>query len=255
VKNKKPAVLLFGGTRGIGGVMAEELRKRRYVVYTVARTEPKVFKEMHFSCDLLKGNAAKKTLQWINKKNFCISGLIFAARDRAKGSPKQLGRRQYRLEIEFPFELLTEIHRAHKKISVVFLASTASRIVSPEQDDLFHAIKGGLVQMAKSIGLRFAKNGGRVNLVSFGAILKPESEMFYAKSKLGNIYRQLYPSGRMADAKQVASVVSFLLSPDSEGINNQNLLIDYGLSTLGQEPLARSFSGLTSIEVKRKLRP
>jgi NAD(P)-dependent dehydrogenase (short-subunit alcohol dehydrogenase family) len=251
VKDQKPTVLLFGGTRGIGGVIAEELRRKHFDVYTVARTPPVKLKEKHFFCDLLREDATKKMMIWIKKNNLRFDGLVFASRDRAKGSAIRLGRRQYRLEIEFPFDFLSEFSRSHKKISAVFLASTASRIVSPEQGDLFHAVKGGLVQMARSIGLRFAKNGGRVNLVSFGAILKPESEKFYTKSKLGTLYKRLYPSGCMVDAKQVASVVSFLLSPDSEGINNQNLLIDYGLESIGQEPLARRFSGLDNLNVKR----
>ena len=248
---RKRTILLFGGTRGIGGVIAAELRRKHFDVYTVSRTRTVKMKEKHFACNLLREDAKKKILMWIRKKKLYLDGFVFASRDRSKGSAIKLGRKQYRLEIEFPFDFLGKFSRSHHKISVVFLASTASRIVSPEQGDLFHAVKGGLVQMAKSIGLRFAKNGGRVNLVSFGAILKPESEKFYAESKLGTLYRQLYPSGSMVDAKQVASVVSFLLSPDSEGINNQNLLIDYGLESIGQEPLARRFSGLDSLNVKR----
>lgn len=85
----------------------------------------------------------------------------------------------------------------------------------------YAASKGGLIQMGKWLSTVLAPDV-RVNSVTPGGVARGQPEIFV------NRYIEKTPLQRMAAESDVASAVTFLLSPDSAYITGQNLVVDGG---------------------------
>jgi len=87
----------------------------------------------------------------------------------------------------------------------------------------YGASKAGIIQLTKYHAKRLAPI--RVNAISPGGIFDNHSDDFIKK------YCDRVPLGRMADPKEIVSVMIFLLSEISSYITGQNIVVDGGLTT------------------------
>lgn len=58
------------------------------------------------------------------------------------------------------------------------------------------------------------------------------------------LIEDITPLGRMGDAKDIANIVEFLCSSKSSFLTGNCLMVDGGLSLVGQESIARDLMGL-----------
>ena len=96
-----------------------------------------------------------------------------------------------------------------------------SMTVSP--DYFFH--KGGMLNLTRYLGSHYGPQGVRVNVVSPGGIYNPDTPQapeFIAR------YNRITMLGRMAQAREVAGAVIFLLSDASSYITGANIPVDGG---------------------------
>lgn len=91
----------------------------------------------------------------------------------------------------------------------------------------YAASKAGLMNLTKSLGAVLGPKGIRVNAVAPGWV---ETEM--TKDTMPDIAKELTPLKRNAKAKDVADVVSFLVSDKAGFINGQTITVDGGLTTI-----------------------
>lgn len=96
----------------------------------------------------------------------------------------------------------------------------------------YAASKAGVNSLTKSLSLLFKNKKIRVNTVAPGWVNTPmiegDSEEFYQKLAVTN------PLKRIADPKDIANVIKFLLLEDSEYINGQVIIVDGGYTN--QDP-------------------
>ncbi|MBO8155327.1 MAG: glucose 1-dehydrogenase [Bacillaceae bacterium] len=90
----------------------------------------------------------------------------------------------------------------------------------------YTAAKGGVVNLTRSLGVTYAKNGIRVNAVCPGYIDTPLLDE--APDELKQQLASLHPIGRLGTAEEVAKAVLFLASDDASFITGANLLVDGG---------------------------
>jgi len=90
----------------------------------------------------------------------------------------------------------------------------------------YSAIKGGLINFTRYLASYFGKKGIRVNCVSPGGVLDNQPNSFINK------YSAKVPLGRLADPKDIAPSVSFLLSDEASYITGQNLIVDGGWTSI-----------------------
>jgi NAD(P)-dependent dehydrogenase (short-subunit alcohol dehydrogenase family) len=90
-------------------------------------------------------------------------------------------------------------------------------------DYFFH--KGGMLNLTRYLGSHYGGRGVRVNVVSPGGIFNPDSPQPAAFLER---YNRLTMLGRMAQAREIAGAVIFLLSDAASYITGANLPVDGG---------------------------
>lgn len=88
----------------------------------------------------------------------------------------------------------------------------------------YSVIKSGLIHLDKYISKYFRGKNVRVNTISPGGILNGQNELFVKR------YGENCNSIGMLSPKEIAGVVTFILSDVSVGISGQNIIIDDGFT-------------------------
>ena len=90
----------------------------------------------------------------------------------------------------------------------------------------YAAAKGGVVNLTRSLGVTYAKEGIRVNSVCPGYVNTPILKA--APQELLDQLSSLHPIGRLGRPEEIAKAVLFLASDDSSFIIGENLMVDGG---------------------------
>jgi meso-butanediol dehydrogenase/(S,S)-butanediol dehydrogenase/diacetyl reductase len=98
----------------------------------------------------------------------------------------------------------------------------------------YNAAKGAVVNLVRSLALDYGKYNIRVNNVNPGAT---ETPMFLQNPpEVQQQFRDEIPLGRLAKAEQIAKVMFFLASDESDPIDGVNLPVDGALSIKSGQP-------------------
>lgn len=88
----------------------------------------------------------------------------------------------------------------------------------------YAAIKSGIIAITRWLAKYYANQHIRVNCVSPGGILDSQPQSFLKR------YREDCTNIGMLTSDQIASTITYLLSPEAAAINGQNIIIDDGWS-------------------------
>jgi 3-oxoacyl-[acyl-carrier protein] reductase len=110
--------------------------------------------------------------------------------------------------------------------TIVSLGSVSGVISSPYAA-AYGAAKAGLANFARSVGLEYARDDVRMNVVACGVIVT-EAAAAVKSEALG--MADSVPMGRLGRPEEVGSVVAFLASPASQYVTGQVLTIDGGVA-------------------------
>ncbi|MFH0851496.1 MAG: SDR family oxidoreductase [Candidatus Peregrinibacteria bacterium] len=91
---------------------------------------------------------------------------------------------------------------------------------------VYATIKGGVVQMTRSLAAVYGQYGVRVNAVSPGGVENKHPEEFVRR------YARKTMLGRMGKPEDIAPAIVFLLSDSARYITGHNLLVDGGMTAL-----------------------
>jgi 3-oxoacyl-[acyl-carrier protein] reductase len=108
--------------------------------------------------------------------------------------------------------------------TIVSVGSLAGVISSP-MSSAYGAAKAGLINLARSVSVEYAREGIRMNVLSLGLIPTPASQLNDLAPNIDRI-----PCGRTGTQQEVADATVFLASPVSAYIAGQNLNIDGAVS-------------------------
>jgi enoyl-[acyl-carrier protein] reductase III len=126
-------------------------------------------------------------------------------------------------------QLAAELMREGEGGRIIGISSLGSRFAVPDYSGL-GAAKALIETLARYLAVELAPSGINVNVVCGGFVDT-------ASMRLAPDYRQLVehlvaatPAGRLAQPDDLAGVVAFLCSPDSDWIRGQTLVADGGYS-------------------------
>lgn len=109
--------------------------------------------------------------------------------------------------------------------SIINNASILGHVGQPNITS-YTAAKGGVVNMTRSLGVTYAKEGIRVNAVCPGYIKTPL--LSSSPQEMLDHLQSLHPIGRLGEAEEIAKAVLFLASDDASFVVGANLLVDGG---------------------------
>jgi NAD(P)-dependent dehydrogenase (short-subunit alcohol dehydrogenase family) len=115
--------------------------------------------------------------------------------------------------------------------SVINTASFVATVGSATSQISYTASKGGVLALSRELGVEFARQGVRVNALCPGPVDTPLLRELFAKDPVAAARRLVHvPSGRFAEALEIAYAALFLASDESSYVNATSFMVDGGIS-------------------------
>ena len=223
---RKKTTLLIGGTRGIGLAIERTLTSRGDYVYTASRSPAS--KANHININLPSEINIDKSVK--------LNYLIFSHRYRGENWDDD-----FAITVKAVDILINQLNGSFlDEAAIVILGSNAGKIAVQEQSASYHASRSALDGLMKYYAATLGSKGIRCNLVLPATVMKPENHQYYTKDNtIRQMIERITPLRRMGTAEDVANLVEFLCSEKSSFITGQSFCVDGGLSSIGQESIAR----------------
>lgn len=215
-------VLITGGSRGIGYEIKEKLSKEGYNVLAPERTEldlsnPDLLEEylsnLSITVDILVNNAGiNPIVDCVELKNSTINETI----DVNLVSPLKLVRAVLPNMIEKHFGRIVNIS------SIWGAVSKPGRLI-------YSVSKSGLDGMTRALAVEFAEYNILVNSVAPGYVATDLTKRNNTEEEIAKLEKNI-PLGRLAEPKEIAELVSFLVSEKNSYITGQTIYIDGGFT-------------------------
>lgn len=236
--------IVTGAAKGIGREIAIKLAEGNFHVVIIDIDE-KIFevekeigeKAFAIKCDVSNFNEVKKTInEVINKFNridvLVNNAGIYPFKPFLEMSEEDWDKvMNVNLKSIFYFtKMVLPKMIEQNKGKIINIASIAGSIVGFPNLAHYSASKAAIVGFTKSLALEVARYGINVNAISPGPILTPGTMAF--GEKMHEQIRMSIPLGRWGKPEDVANLVAFLASDESDFITGQNIVIDGGYTLL-----------------------
>ncbi|MDT0648725.1 SDR family oxidoreductase [Autumnicola edwardsiae] len=244
--NGRKAVIT-GGTKGIGrATVIEFLELGAEVLFTARNAEDvKKFQEelrdlklpatgIVSDCSLKQ---SQETLSlWIKENWGTVDVLVNNAginiRKRAQNYSEEEYRKVLEVNLVSPFELSRRLYSFLKNSGKAAIINVASSAATQDvgTGTPYAMSKAGLLQQTRSLAVEWAMDGIRVNAVSPWFTETPLTRGYLEqKEKIDPIVNRT-PLKRVAQAKEISSIIAFLAMAKSSYITGQNIVADGGMS-------------------------
>ena len=246
----RPHILVVGGTKGIGRVVARRLAEDDQLVSVIGRSQPASDRDQprvnSWTADVADLPKLRATLGEIVAAQGPLSAAVLLQRYRGGGDDwaGEIGTSltATRELIEWAGDHFEDLGRGK---AVVVVSSIASQYVASEQPVSYHVAKAAMSQMVRYYAVSLGRKGLRINAICPGTIVKDESKAFYAEHpEIEEVYRDIVPLGRMGTSQDVAELAAFLVGGRASFLTGQNIVLDGGVSLQSHESMGRRVAGV-----------
>ncbi len=237
--------LVTGGTRGIGRTVANALARQGYQVYFTYVSRPELAREVcaeieetggraeSFQLDASDWDAAADFFKSEIKDKVRLDVLVNNAGITKDGLLVRMKREQWEqvlnVNLTGSFICLQQAAKIMMKQRygrIINITSVVGQMGNAGQAN-YAASKAGMIGLTKSAALELAPRGITVNAVAPGFI---ETDMTTALTdEVRAKYLENIPAGALGSARDIASAITFLASPETGYITGQVLGVNGGL--------------------------
>ncbi len=215
-------VLVTGGSRGIGRAVSEVLNVRGWQVLAPSRQE----------LDLADASSVGAFLSSLTTE---VDGLVLNA---GVNSPRDLGalsfeewNKVHQVNETSAFQLVSGLvpmmaQRGRGRLVAITSAYTAR---SREGRAAYSASKSGLEALMRSVAVEYSSSGVIANSVAPGFVDTDLTRQNNTDETIMRLLEQV-PVGRLAEPKEIAEAVAFLMSDDNRYITGHTLNVDGGFA-------------------------
>lgn len=230
-------ILITGASKGIGKVIAQELKKLGKI-YVTSRNEKALQElkpEKYFLCDLSDDYELAKLGDFIveNKIDVLINNAgEYIYSDIDKTTMNKLNH-IVAVNLKAPIYLMNKAvpYMKSKNFGRIINIGSISGVMGEAHASLYSATKSGLIGLSKAVGLELAQFGITVNTINPGWV---DTELGKDSINESDFTTEeildCIPQKRFVDPKEIAGMIKYLISDDAKGITGQSINICAGLS-------------------------
>lgn len=115
--------------------------------------------------------------------------------------------------------------------SIVLVSSAAARIGLANHEAIA-AAKAGIIGLTLSAAATYAKRNLRVNAVAPGLVKSEMTRSLWESEATAKQSRAMHALGRLGEPDEVASMIAWLLNPETQWVTGQVIGVDGGLASV-----------------------
>lgn len=242
---KDKIILVTGGSGLLGAQIMHDLKQKGARAINLDINVANNLDEGTCTCDITDTSSIIATLDIIIKHFGRIDGLVNNAYPRTKdfaSRVEDVTDESWRLNVDMQLNSYFFMSREVLKImanqgfgSIVNMTSiygvvgndpTIYENTEMKTPPAYTAIKGGLINLTRYLAAYYGPKQVRINCVSPGGIFDHQPAPFVTA------YEKRVPMKRMGTPKDIAPVVSFLLSDEAGYVTGQNICVDGGWTAI-----------------------
>ena len=237
-------VLITGGTRGIGKAIADYLyecgatllltgtRQEQGDRLNAEGTPRKTYLQVDFS-DGQSLERFTERLKEFDRIDVCVNNAGINIVEDFCDVPQEDYDKVYQINVAAPYKILKTVIPVMVRNGygrIVNIASIWSVINRPGRSS-YAISKNAVVGLTKSLAVEFAKYNVMVNAVSPGFTLTELTATTNTPEQIAELSAKV-PAQRMAQPREIATVVAFLCSSLNSYLTGQNIVIDGGYTII-----------------------
>jgi len=237
MKKSGKVALVIGGSGGIGSAIVSRLILDGFKVYSTYYKNPPINKLKNINymkCDLLNESDIKNIINLITKNSQYIDVIIFSVSTEIKNT-RILDLSAKDIELHLKIQVLSFL-KLIQLLKPQFDNKYKTKIINvlteycigrpPKGVAAYLIAKSALLGLSKVLSLELAESKSTVNMISPGMVQTKLIENLPKKLIEMTAYNN--PLKKIASSEDIANVISFLASNDSDYLNGVNIPINGG---------------------------